>query len=97
MSSEWRTAAQIEADQNLHKAVADVLAAYSDEPEIHHEFMLTDYMVLSVRSGMTEEKAGHTHYEYSFSNGSLPAHVGLGLVKWAEAMLLRQTLEDGEG
>lgn len=80
--AEWRTQEQIDADQNLHSAITRVLAAYSDDPERHAKFMLTDYVVITARVGMTDDTVDTTSYDYQLSNGSIPWHVMMGLMDW---------------
>src|ERR1041385_1419308 len=71
---EWRTQEQIDADQEMHKALMRVLAAYSNDPENHAKFMLTEFLVISARVGITDDKAQNTFYDYTLSNGSIPWH-----------------------
>lgn len=93
--TEWRTEEQIKADDALARAIADNLRAYSDDPEDHNKFMLTEYVVISARVGITDEKAQHTKYDYTLSNGSIPWHNMLGLISWAKRTMLAN-LEGGE-
>jgi hypothetical protein len=81
--SEWRTTAQIEADEQLQRAIANNLLAYSDDPESHQEFMLSDYVVITSRVGMSDRKADSTQYDYMLANGSIPWHTMMGLMDWA--------------
>lgn len=86
--TEWRTEEQIKADDALARAIADNLRAYSDDPEEHDKFMLTEYIVITARVGITDEKAQHTKYDYSLANGSIPWHNMLGLMTWAKQRML---------
>jgi hypothetical protein len=80
--AEWRTQDQIDADEALHVAIAAVQKAYSDDPETYDKFMLTDYVVISARVGITDDKAQNTSYDYALANGSIPWHVMMGLMDW---------------
>lgn len=87
--AEWRTQEQINADEELSRALARVLKAYSDNPEEHDKFMLNEYVIVSTRVGMTDETSDRTQYDYTFSNGSVPWHNAIGMLAWA-----KMTLED---
>jgi hypothetical protein len=90
--SEWRTQEQIEADELLHVAIAGVLMAYSDDPDTDEQFMLTEYIVISARVGMTPVKAQSTRYDYTLANGSIPWHNMMGLMDWAR-MVMKDVME----
>lgn len=80
---EWRTQAQIDADEKLHEAIEGVLLAYSEDPEDHGKWFLTEYVVITARSGIGEDNADHTTYDYSLARGSIPWHSMMGLMNWA--------------
>lgn len=86
--SEWRTPAQIDADNRLQSAIADMLLAYSEDDEKSKDFMLTEYIVITARVGITDERSQHVKYDYSLSNGSIPWHNMIGLMKWAEKTMM---------
>jgi hypothetical protein len=88
--AEWRTAEQVTADEALHRAITDVLRAYTDDPESHDKFMLSEYIVVTARVGMTDDKAQNTLYDYQLSNGSLPWHNMMGLIDWARMTMVEQ-------
>lgn len=90
--AEWRTQDQIDADQRLHEAIAGVLKAYSDTPDEHAKFMLSDYVVASARVGITDDKAHSTLYDYSLANGSIPWHTMMGLMDWGY-MAMREDMK----
>lgn len=92
--SEWRTQAQVEADQRLHTAIADMLEAYSDDVDEHRKFMLTEYVVITARVGVDDEYQGHTKYDFSLANGSIPWHNMMGLMAWAKGEMKDQ-MESG--
>lgn len=86
--SEWRTQEQIEADELLHVAIAGALLAYSQDPDTEAKFMLTEYVVISARVGMTEDKSHSTKYDYTLANGSIPWHNMMGLMDWARITMV---------
>jgi hypothetical protein len=95
--SEWRTKEQIEADGALSIAVARALHAYSDDPAEAEKFMLTEYVVVTARAGLSEDRGSHTKYDYMLANGSMPWHNMIGLVNWANMTMvdqMRNTNED---
>lgn len=81
---EWRTAEQVEADEKLHTAIEAVLRAYSEDPENHAKWFLTEYIVITARSGIADDNAEHTTYDYSLARGSIPWHNMMGLMRWAQ-------------
>jgi len=95
--SDWRTQAQVDADQALHAALCQVLDAYSDGSEEDKGFMLTEYVIITARSGITDDNAQRVQYGYTFSNGSVPWHSVMGLLDWARLALREQMKERQEG
>lgn len=81
--AEWRTQEQVEADEALHAAITRNILAYSTDPTTDAKYMLTDYVVISARAGITDDKAQSTYYDYQLANGSIPWHVMMGLMDWA--------------
>lgn len=89
--AEWRTKDQIEADGALSIAIARVLSAYSDDPEGEAaKFMLTEYIVITARVGMSDDRGDHTKYDYQLANGSIPWHNMIGLMAWAKMAMMDQ-------
>jgi hypothetical protein len=88
--SEWRTQAQIEADDQLSRAIGAALAAYSDDPEEASKFLLSEYIVITARAGISDDKAQHTKYDYCLANGSIPWHNMMGLMAWAKQTMMEQ-------
>lgn len=85
--SEWRTAEQVEADEELGRAISKVLAAYSDDPAESDKFLLNEYIVITARVGITDDRAQHTKYDYMLANGSIPWHNMMGLMAWADGAM----------
>lgn len=92
---EWRTQQQIDADEQMHRAVIAVQNAYGNDPEIETKFILTEYIVISARVGITDDKVQNTFYDYALSNGSIPWHSMMGLMDWAY-MAMKDAMTNSE-
>lgn len=95
--AEWRTAEQVQADEELAAAVMKVLAAYDDKDVDPNVWALTDYVVISARAGITDEKALNTRYAYSLSSGSIPWHSMMGLMDWGRMAMEQDMSGDTDG
>lgn len=98
--AEWRTEAQIAADDELARAIGAVLTAYDEEDVNPNEWAVTDYVVVVARAGLSMEKAQNTRYDYLLANGSIPWHHMMGLMDWAQLSMrdgMRGSKEDGDG
>jgi hypothetical protein len=82
--AEWRTQAQIEADEALHAAIIQAEIAYEDGDNVDpNDWAITEYIVITARAGISNEKAQNTRYNYMLSQGSIPWHNMMGLMDWA--------------
>lgn len=95
--SEWRTQAQIDADEALNAAVAGVIEAYKETRADGMEGRAVgEFIVIAALPGFTDELAGSTSYQYLFSNGSMPWHHANGLMHWARRRMDKHMDLDGD-
>lgn len=81
MAASERSQEQIEADDNLTKAIDQSLRAYGFESD----FILTDYMVIASQVKLDSDGDQNTAYSYLYRDSDLPLHSILGLLAVARA------------
>lgn len=74
-----RTEEQIEADENLTKAIEKCIKAYGYE----EDFILTDYVVLAAQTKLDEDGDSVNAYTYLYRDSDMPYHKILGLMEVA--------------
>lgn len=78
-----RTQEQVEADENLTKAIDMSLRAYGFEDD----YIVTDYMVIAAQVKLDSDGDTETAYSYIYRDSDLPTHVILGLLDIAHARI----------
>lgn len=74
-----RTDEQINADENLTKAIEQCIRAYGYE----EAFIVTDYMVIAAQTKLDEDGDSINAYTYLYRDSDMPYHKILGLMEVA--------------
>lgn len=74
-----RTDEQINADENLTKAIEQCIRAYGYEDA----FIVTDYMVIAAQTKLDEDGDSINAYTYLYRDSDMPYHKILGLMEVA--------------
>lgn len=85
-----RTEEQVEADENLTKAIDQCIKAYEGE----EAFILTDYMVIAAQAKLDDAGDQSTAYSYLYRDSDLPYHKILGLLEVARARAKFHLMEE---
>lgn len=81
MAASERNPQQVEADENLTKAINQSLRAYGFEDS----YILTDYLVIAAQAKLDADGDTNTAYSYLYRDSDLPLHSILGLLAIARA------------
>lgn len=74
-----RTAEQIEADENLTRAIEQCVNAYG----FADDYIITDYMVIAAQVRLDVDGDSETAYSYLYRDSDMPYHRILGLLEVA--------------
>lgn len=94
-----RTERQRVADQQLHEAVQEAVQAYGEASgdQVNVPGVLGPWLVAAVEMWFDEDGDPRDVVCLLHRGGSLPNHVALGLVRAADAVLVRGFMQDNAG